>query len=221
MRESSLFSFQRIRKTLVRADRPVLEVNIEYPIFNIEPPIEKINEFYRNLAENYAFYCENRFIKKITDTAVRSDNFKKFGEIMKFFIPYVDSEYLSVVCEIEHFNGFFKRKKRISQNWRVCDQIVLSSRFYSRVMGKTSKQIKREVGDMIVDSVKNGFCAFSYTERSIKKFAYKVNIDNFYLCDKGIAFWFDAGTLAPESEGFPTYIIKGGLKHNEPSFDGS
>lgn len=208
----------RIRKTIKNDASPLVEVNIEYPVIRSNyqnDNYNKINDFYSRCSESFYIYCEKKISEKAR-TKMNSTDFRTFGEIVKFFVPFCDNEYLSVVCDITHFDGYFKKTSRLSQTWRIEDAVILPVYYFLRKEGVTTKIIRRNIGDIIHKSIGNDREEFSYTAQSIKKYACKVNTKNYFLSDRGMAFWFESGTLAPESEGFPTFIIPYKTK-TEPS----
>jgi hypothetical protein len=69
------------------------------------------------------------------------------------------------------------------------------------------RKIRKKIGDMISENLKEENHTFSFTEKGVRRYAYSINAENMFLCKNGLAFWFDAGTIAPESEGFPTFVI--------------
>ncbi|MBR3995416.1 MAG: DUF3298 domain-containing protein [Clostridia bacterium] len=201
---------ERLRKTLTFENIKVLEMNIEYPVFNrneVDADYKSINDFYKKLSDNYINYCELVLYNRIKKHYTHNDNIKPFGEIMKFFAPHNSKDYVSVICEITHFDGYFKRTTRINQTWQYKDNIMLPANYFYKKIGMSHKKIKKYIGDIIMEKIKNGNADFSYTDKSVRKYAYNVNTNNYYLCKKGVAFWFDTGTIAPESEGFPAFVI--------------
>ena len=202
-------SIEKIRNTIKKDGRRIMEINIEYPIVqgNNEKSFDRINKFYSEIAEKYFAYSKkngNR-ISESSDEALY--NSKAYGEIMKKHIALKTEKYLSVVIEIIHFDGYFSKRMRFSQTWNVEKQIILPLSYFLKMNRETRYSIKRKIYNKIIDEIKKGDSSFSYTTESIKKYAGNVNPNNFFLCENGIAFWYDCGTLAPENEGFPTYIV--------------
>lgn len=201
---------EKYRKTLTFENKKVLEINIEYPLFDKDDnnsDFKVINEFYKKLSDNYINYCEAILYNKIKKHYAENDNIRPFGEILKFFIPYNSKDFVSVICEITHFDGYFKKAKRVNHTWYYKDKVMLPISYFYKEIGMSHKKIKKYIGDSIMEKIKKGNTDFSYTDKSIKKYAYNVNTNNYYLCKKGVAFWFDTGTIAPESEGFPAFVI--------------
>lgn len=215
---------EKIRKSLDIEGRRGLEINIEYPqIDDVKCGncCKKINAFYFKMAESFCEYCEKTAIKNTEKSIRESESPKPFGEIIKSFIPYHDDVYISVLLEITHFNGYFKSTRRVCHTWDYINGLLIDKRGILKKLSKSGKAVKKQVGDMIMSSVQNGTADFSYTENKLKKYAYRVNLNNFFMCRNGIAFWFDMGTIAPESEGFPTFIVPLCEKEKELSEDSS
>lgn len=215
---------EKIRKGIDITGKRALEINIEYPQIendDCKVTLERINAFYGKMAENYSGYCENVLTRNIDKSFSDTENRNPFGEVMKCFVPYHDDIYISVLLEITHFNGYFKNTKRVCHTWDYINGTLLDKGYFLKKANKSKRNIKKLVGDMIISSIQNGNADFSYTENNLKRYAYRVNPNNFFLCKKGIAFWFDIGTIAPESEGFPTFVVPVNIKENELSENSS
>lgn len=201
---------KNIKKTICRDNTPVLKVNIEYP--EISDGTLKVNKiftnFYYNLAENYAKYCEDKLSKQIFLKNIRNDDFRPFGEIMKYHITLNNSKYISVLLEITHFDGYFSKTSRYSHVWDTEKGILLPCDYFLRKMKINVKTLRREVAKIIYERIKDGGEEFGYTEKRVRRYAMKTDPNNFFLTENGLAIWFDRDTLAPETEGFPTFIIK-------------
>ena len=200
---------EKIRKSLKSDNVRILEINIEYPQFlydSSSEQISKINSFYKKFAENYEKYCECRLFRKILQSDFKKENFTPYGEIMNNIITYTDEKYISVLTDISHYDGYFIKRERMNHIWSVSKGVILPLNKFL-LSPKSRKRIKNEVGKQIVEQLYNKISNFSLTENSVKKYAFNVNTDNFFLCKNGIGFWFEPGTLAPESEGFPSFVI--------------
>lgn len=212
---TSNISTQRIRKTVCNENGiKILEINIEYPqLSDINSKKEfaaEFNGFYQRIAENYSKYCEKKILNNLRKSNVNNSDFKAYGEIMKFYIPYSDEKYISVICDITHFDGYFKKRIRTSQTWSCEKNIILPCEYFLSKASKSVKEVQRNVGNIILEYLKNTAtekCEFSFTSKSVAKYAFKANVNNYFLSEKGLGFWFECGTLAPESEGFPTFFI--------------
>ncbi len=200
----------KIKKTVTENGVPVLKINIEYPEIcgSLSKSENVYNNFYRTLTENYAKYCEEKLSRRIMRSNLKNPDFRPYGEIMKYYITANNERYISTVCEITHFDGYFSKTQRYSHVWDISKGIILPYEYFLRKNGMTVKKVRSEIAGMIVDRIKNGGGEFSYTENSVKRYAFKCDPNNYFLTENGIAFWFPRGTLAPESEGFPTYVIK-------------
>ncbi len=215
---TSNISTERIRKTVRNENGiKILEINIEYPQLSDNDKknefTAEFNGFYQKIAENYSKYCEKKILNNLRKPNVNNFDFKAYGEIMKFYIPYIDEKYISVICDITHFDGYFKKRIRTSQTWSCEKSIILPCEYFLSKASKSVKEVRRDVGNIILEHLKNGTtekCEFSFTAKSVGKYAFKVNVNNYFLSEKGLGFWFECGTLAPESEGFPTFFINFG-----------
>lgn len=219
-KSDNFINIEKIRKSLHDKDERILEINIEYPQAEASDiPIinEKINGFYKKVAENYVDYCESKLRKRIIVSRNGNKDFRPYGEIMKCIITYSDSDYLSILFEITHFNGYFKRTSRMNHTWSLKKGIILPVGYFLKKMNKGEKQLRGEIGKKIFESVSGKETDFSYSEKSIAAYAMKADLSHFFLCRNGIAFWFDPGTLAPENEGFPAFVIPFSVKQNELS----
>lgn len=212
---TSNISPQRIRKTVSNENGiKILEINIEYPLLsdiNVKKEFTaEFNEFYQKIAENYSKYCEKKVLNNLRKSKISNSDFKAYGEIMKFYIPYIDKNYISVICDITHFDGYFQKRIRTSQTWSCEKNIILPCEFFLSKASKSVKEVQQEVGNIILEHLKNNTTEkseFSFTSKSVGKYAFKANVNNYFLSPKGLGFWFECGTLAPESEGFPTFFI--------------
>ncbi len=198
-----------------------MEINIEYPTIKMSSEgnnITYINNFYQKLAESYSSYCEKR-ANRINISSFITERSRYMGGVLKYIISHNNSDYLSIVCEASFFDGYFKTLSRITQTWRLQDGILLPCTYFIKKEGLTPQKVKKKVGDMITEKIKSNKPEFTYTDTSFKKYAYNVNPNNFFLCSNGLAFWFEPGTLAPHSEGFPTFVIP--YKKEESHQEGS
>ena len=199
---------EKIRKTLNDDLNNIMEINIEYPELHSaenNKSVAQINRFYSGISASFFKYCEKKFrkIKQSNDSGEKT----KTAEIMKYFVPLKNENYLSVVYEITHYDGCFSETHRIAQTWNIKQGLILPVTFFLKSNGLNVRRIKKEVGDIIMQGIKESESDFSYTLKSIKRYAYRVDPENYFLCEKGIAFWFDKGTLAPDTEGFPAFVI--------------
>lgn len=205
----------RIRKSISEKECTVLEINLEYP--EITPDntdfSNTFNSFYNSIAKNYLEFCEKKIIKKICRNKTANTSGKAFGEIMKFFITRNCDKYLSVVTEISHFNGYFTEKTRFSCVWEKTSSRIMPYSYFLDMEGLNVRDIRKKVRDAIMSELESGSLQFGYTEDNIKRYASRVSPENYFLTESGIAFWFPPGTLAPKSEGFPTFVIKSNFLH--------
>ena len=201
---------ENLRKTVLSENIPILKVNIEYPcICGDEVPFyKKFNDFYKSLSSNYEKYCEKILSRKIENRRKNIDSFRPYGEIMKYFISLNSERYISVVLDITHYDGYFNKCLRISHVWDTQKGIILPVEFFLGKANLNVRKLRREICSLIYERVEKGGEEFHYTEGRIRRFAHRVNPENFFLVDGGIAFWLPVGTIAPESEGFPAYVIK-------------
>lgn len=205
---------KKIKKNVNSGDRVILKINIEYPqISGAQTKQEKaINGFYETLASNFAFHCENTESKRITKICVNNPDFRPYGAVYKYFITRSCDKYLSVVTEIAHFDGYFSKTQRYSHIWDMEKGIMLPCEYFLMHLRKSALSVRREIAGMILEQVKNGSGEFTYTEKRVKKYAFGCRLHNYFLTENGIAFWFEKGTVAPESEGYPTFVIKCDIK---------
>ncbi len=202
-------STEKIRNTIKKDNIRIMEINIEYPVIENKENsaiIDKINRFYNNLSERFSGYCE-KVSSAAWDSSINDNKFRPMGESMKFHVSYSDNQYISFVIDIIHFDGYFKSTKRLCQTWDIKDGVILPLRHFMKINGDTKKSIKEKVKSLIFESVAESCNNFSYTKASLEKYAGKINFNNYFLCTNGIAIWYDCNTLAPESEGYPTFII--------------
>ncbi len=199
-----------IKKTIFEGNIPILKINIEYPEIDCDLlKGEKIyNDFYKRLTTNFQRYCEEKLSKQIARSSIRNENFRPFGEIMKYYITANGDNYISTLIEITHFDGYFKETLRYGHVWDIKNGVLLPYEYFFRKMKTNVKSVRREIAKIIYERIKEGGAEFNYTENRVKRYAGKVDPNNFFLVDGGIAFWFPVGTIAPESEGFPTYVVK-------------
>ena len=127
---------------------------------------------------------------------------------MKFYITRHCEKYLSVVTDISHFNGYFTEKTRFSCVWEKDKNRILPYAYFLDIEKISVRDVRKKIKEAIENELKDGAPQFAYTEDNVKKYAGRVSPENYFLTDCGIAFWFTPGTLAPASEGFPTFVIK-------------
>ncbi len=212
---------QKLKKTITKENIRLMEINIEYPSIKALPDEkikERINNFYRRIAESYAAFCE-RSAERINIREFTSSFSKHMGGTMKYMVSLNSYEYLSIVCECSFYDGYFKRKSRISQTWRLSDGIMLPHTYFLKREGLNHKMLKRKIGDIVTEKIREDVNDFTYTDKSYKKYAYNIDPKNYFLCTNGLAFWFQPGTLAPVSEGFPTFVVP--FKKEKSHRDGS
>ncbi|MBR5309285.1 MAG: hypothetical protein IKU43_10955 [Clostridia bacterium] len=206
--QSNSVNVCKIRKSIDVNGKRAIEINLEYPqIKTTEKAESTFNDFYSSLVRNYMSFCEKKLIKTAEARMRSDDSFRPFGEIMKCIVSYEDNFCISVILDITHYDGYFRKMRRISQVWSKKDGIILPSKYLIKKYNLTPRKIRKRIGDMISENLKNEGHTFSFTEKGVRRYAYGIKPDNMFLCKKGLAFWFEAGTVAPESEGFPTFII--------------
>ncbi len=209
MEQNSNITTQRIKSTVTKENAKIMEINIEYPSLNKSENDEaskRINSFYLKLAKSYSAFCE-KMAERVNTAEFLSSSMHPMGGVMKYVIPFNTSEYISIVCEISFFDGYFKRTSRLSQTWDAVKGIMLPCSYFLKREGLSVKAVKKKVGDIISQKIREERNDFSYTDKSYKKYAYNADPKNYFLCSRGIAFWYGSGTLAPSSEGFPTFVI--------------
>lgn len=213
LRQSRFYEILTIKNRNSISDEKgtLLEINFEYPNISgrSDAFTEKFNSFYSNITENYTVYCNKKLIPKIKNNRDKQfETFKPFGEIMKFYITLNTEKYVSIVTDINHFNGYFTDCTRFSCVWNTENETVMPYVYFLETAKMKIKDVQKKVYEKIVQEINNGEYQFSYTEEAVKRYAKRINPKNFFLTEHGIAFWFEPGTLAPKNEGFPTYVIE-------------
>lgn len=198
-----------IRKSLKNENMPLLEINITYPRISADSEFSVLfNSFYEKIANNYSTWCEEMLYRKLLKKQKNDTLFRPYGEIMKYFITYNSDKYISVVCDISHFDGYKKETKRFAFVWSCENKIVLPFEHFEKELCLDKKDIRKKICETILGQIKSERCEFDYSERSLRRYAGHVNFSNFFLTKAGLAFWFDKGTLASADNGFPTFIYK-------------
>ena len=204
---------QRIAETLTDDDgRALLRVNIEYPqgdlpTANKRKSNETFNGFYAAAASEYFAFCKTKRVKQAYTALCRDPDRKPFGEIMKYYVTFDSARFLSVVIEISHFDGYFSQAARFSHVWDVETQLVLPVSLFCDKLGVRVSDIRKQVGDLVMQSVERGNTDFPFAEKRLRRFAYRVDPSRYFLTPRGLAFWFRPGTLADEAFGFPTFVL--------------
>lgn len=197
----------KIKKSLESEGITILKVNIEYPKICEDTEFSSVfNSFYEKIASNYFTFCEGVLFKKLKKKKCTDELFRPYGEIMKYFITFNNDKYISVVCDISHFNGYKKETRRFSFVWSIENKIVLPLEHFEKEYCVKKHDIRKRICEIIMEQIKNECCEFDYSEKSIRRYAGRVNFSNFFLTNNGLAFWFDEGTLAKRENGFPTFI---------------
>ncbi len=200
---------RKIRRSLKNEDISLLEINIEYPQLSGETEFSAIfNSFYEKIANNYLSWCEETLFRRLMKKQRNDTLFRACGEIMKYFITYSSEKYISVVCDISHFDGYKKETRRFAFVWSCENKIVLPFEYFEKEHCIRRKDVRKRICEIIMQQIKSEKCEFDYSEKSIRRYAGKVNPSNFFLTCNGLAFWFDEGTLANAENGFPTFIYK-------------
>lgn len=196
----------KVRRSITSDGITSVEVNIDYPYLINYSDDDPINKFYFTISQNFLKYCED-VSGKINQDYIESSDFKKMGGVLKFYTSYLSDDYVSFVFDSIWFDGFFKSLRRFSQTWCLKSKRILPVKFFLNEYGYSRRDVKVLIGNIISENIKKNVCDFSYNKKNVKKYLYHVNPDNFFLCRNGIAFWFEPGTIVPENEGIPTYII--------------
>ena len=204
---------QKISESLTDDNgRTILRVNVEYPQGDF-PSLAKrkrsetFNGFYEAVASEYAAFCKNKRKKNALSAFVRDPDRKPFGEIMKTYVTFDSEHCVSIVTEITHFDGYFSKTARFSHVWDAETQLVLPVSYVCDRLGLRASDIRKKVGDLVMRSVEQGNADFTFSEKRLRRFAYRVDPSQYFLTPRGLAFWFRPGTLADESFGFPAFVL--------------
>lgn len=192
--------------------RTLVRVNIEYPQGDLadvpkRKESETFNGFYAAVAAEYFGFCKTDRIKQASAALARDTDRKPFGEIMKYFVTFDSVRYLSIVTEITHFDGYFSQTARLSHVWDAESQLVLPISYFCDKFGLRASDIRKQVGDAVTLSVERGNTDFPFSEKRLRRFAYRVDPSHYFLTPRGLAFWFGRGTLTDEAFGFPTFVL--------------
>ena len=208
--DKAVIKENKTRKSIIENGRSILEINLEYPeIIPDNTSFSKaFNSFYANIGKNYLEYCEKKLLKRIKQRHSSDKASMAFGEIMRFFVTRNCDKYLSIVTDISHFNGYFTDKTRFSCVWEKEKCRILPYSYFLEKEKMSVREVRNKIKDTIEKELRAGDPQFAYTEDNVRKYASRVKPENYFITDSGIAFWFSPGTLAPASEGFPTFVIK-------------
>ena len=140
----------KIRKSLKNENSSILEINIEYPEICADTEFSSVfNSFYEKTANNFSSWCEGILFPKLLKKNRNDKLFRPCGEIMKYFVTYNSDKYLSVVCDISHFDGYKKETKRFAFVWSCENKIVLPLEYFEKEFCITKKDIKKKICEII------------------------------------------------------------------------
>ncbi len=202
----SLYSYtvETKRKSIKNADKIIMSVNLKYPVFKRDSGAEqkkgfaaKLNKFYADTAQKYITYLEKKGARKA------EKDFKASGGVRTAFVmtsnvSYLDENYISVFTDISYYDGQRSITKRFSQLWDINRGVILPAGEILNINMKSKKYIKQIICDIAEKNLKSK--NFTYFDNYKSIIGKSLNLSNYYLVPKGVAFYFNSGKLSLSQE---------------------
>lgn len=198
------YKLEAKKEVLSENKRELLFINITYPVFESEKQKElckNLTEYYEKGTEAFLKFCRERLFEGLK----REENKYKCGIVMNAKVSYLDEKYLSVITDISYFDGKTRRTRRLHDNFRFCGEYPLTLR--ARHFLPLTKRAKRLYTDEICSKIISGDGGFCYNGDAVKTAKRHFDAERFYLTPKGVAFYYEKGTILPEKDGEATFVI--------------
>lgn len=193
------FTLERTEKTVNYKNTPVLSLNINYPVFYAENEsrkesefVNKINKFYSIGAERFVSNAVSRYSSRAYADKSKNEN-AKARMSMTSNVSYTDKNYVSVFVDFSSSGGGDAKNIRLSQLWSAEKSAVLSPKY----VFDTGRRAKRYVKELIFKTALRNAAnpSFCYRENFKSVIFRKFCFENFYFVPRGVAFFYDRGTL--------------------------
>lgn len=172
--------------------------------------IKRINRYYQHMNKQIIRYCKKKLlpqvIKSYKVSAETGDIFNETQILSKAILTYNNNGILSIFTDISENSGFGNITVRFGDVWNLAKgcPVPLSSFF------PKSKNYKKLLKKFIIEQVRRlkerdlGIYFDNVRKNCSKHFSQ----DNYYITDEGLAIYYPMYTIAPRSEGIPTFIMK-------------
>lgn len=205
---------KKVKKGLLKYnDITVLTFITEYPQFfsqNYLLSIKKVNEFYKNKADEFADYCRNVLYKSITslyDTLLEQGLFDHdFNASLTYKTTYLSECNISLYSDQnEYLGGAHGKTKRDSQTWNL----QKGDRLYIDDLYKCNNNSREYILNIIEERIKAG--KEQYFPNSEELLTRKYQTENFYCTPDKLVVYFQPLEIAP---------LAGGIKEFYFSYNG-
>ncbi len=195
----------QIKETISENSSEIISVNISYPVFDAENKnkiAEKLNSFFSCAAMGFHDFCKKKYAPFIIRTR-NGRKIEKSGAVMNYYISYHTEHLLSVITDISFYDGQNKNTARRVHNFRLSDCTTLRA----KNAFSTSRTFKKHCCDIIASKIEAGLGGFDYFANASAVACEKFDFEKFYFTPKGVAFYYDKGTLYNNKNNFPVFVI--------------
>lgn len=201
-------SEKKIKSKIKKGDRIVAAENIKYPYFESEDKsekklCEKMNGFYKTVAEKYSYYVRNKLEKRIKLSRVTCTLPVTAG--MEYKIAMMKDDVVSVVLDLVYKSGKNIKQRRFSQMWSVKRADIVPVSELVSINGKNRKKTLSLVSK--IAGVNGENAAFGYFADYLLKLSKSFDIRNCFAVPGGLCFFVNAGIMSPAKFGSCNFVV--------------
>jgi len=201
-------SEKKIDSKISVGERTAVVENIKYPHFDVESEkykklCDKMNSFYAKIAEKYSSYARIGLVKKIR----KNMRLCKLPMClsMKYAVSECGEKIVSVVLDLSFSEGKRIKMRRFSQMWHLDKLDIILLRDVLKLDIKNKKMLWEKVVEKAFTEINKGNKEyFDDAEQRVRK---HFCFNNSFITPKGVAFFFDSGTLRPEKYGACCFVV--------------
>ncbi|MDP4153870.1 MAG: hypothetical protein Q8865_10625 [Bacillota bacterium] len=201
-------SVKQIEAAPLIKNSDTVTVNVSYPLVEEtgDRKIEKrINNFYRNLAKDYAVYAVKQIRRRAKKLRKKDDTYLVPVTVeMTFKTHFKDSRYLEVLyIEKETPPKGYGRSVSYSDIWDIKSGELINRNKKLRLSGNTKRNIIKTVKRDVERRTKEG--APFYIKGVNHRIKRNFDASNIYITEIGAGIFFKAGSISTQTSWIPTF----------------
>lgn len=172
--------------------------------------IKRINSYYQHMSRQIIRYCKKKLlpqvIKACKAAAEKNEPYPETKVFAKSRLTYNENGLISIFTDITENTGYAETTMRFGDVWNLISGVpVPLSAFFPEV-----RNYKKRIRDQVIREVtrlrdRELGIYYGKVRKNCSRF---FSSDNFYLTDEGLVIFYQMYTIAPKTEGIPSFTLK-------------
>ncbi len=192
---------RKIKETLMCDSENPLFINISCPVFDggNDACSNRLNKYYSTGLDSFYEYLK----KHAPDIAKSKKSTKPPGISMKSTVSFLSEKHISIITDIDKFDGVEKTTLRLFDNYTLPD----CGKLRAKALFSFDKSTKQKIQSVICEKIRERDGGFRYIPGAENVAMKKFQKNNFFLTSKGICFYYDKNILTQDASVYPCYVI--------------